>query len=487
MAGTVRDGGSQEVTGRWLLTLLMAVTFGVYGSYALFRHDGYLTAGYDLGIFDQAVRGYAGLRAPVVPLRGPELNIWADHAHPIIALAAPLYRVWDSPVVLLVLQAGLVAASLPFVRAFTRRRTGPRTALVVTTVFAAGWPLQGLVAFDFHEIAFALPLLAMAIDALDRRSDRALLVSAGLLLLVREDLGVVVAVLGLLRTLQPRRWLGAGMALIGASTYLVLTAVVIPAFAPDGRFAYWTFDSLGPNLPRALGFVAAHPLRTMTLLALPAVKAQMWLYLLAPLGLLSLRSRYLVVAVAGRAVPQLAREPVDHAFPLQLSALGGAHAGHGGRRRAAGHLVPAAAAPSCRGGAGARAGRADRVRFGDAAGAATPARRLGPARRRASGSPAGRRGAGATPGCVSVDDRLAPHLTAKNRVTLVGIGARRTDYVVLDLAQERIGSYLGRPLERPGDALNRLRAEGFVETFRQEQLVLLRSPTYAGPTPGCAP
>ena len=36
-------------------------------------------------------------------------------------------------------------------------------------VYAFGWPLWSMANFDFHEIAFAVPLLAAALDALDRR------------------------------------------------------------------------------------------------------------------------------------------------------------------------------------------------------------------------------------------------------------------------------------------------------------------------------
>ena len=500
------------------LLLLTTGVFAVYATYAVSRQAGFLTAGYDLGIFDQAVRDYSRLRAPIVPLRGPGLNIWADHAHPVIALAAPLYRVWDSPVTLLVLQAGLIAASLPFVHAFTRRRVGARAALAITAVYAVGWPLQGLVDFDFHEVAFGVPLLAAAIDALDRRSDRALVIWSVLLLGVREDVGVVVAVLGVLRVLQPgvpwrrlfpgggadggsagdgdgpgvrrpRRWVGAVLIVAGAATYLVLTAVVIPSFAPDGHFAYWTFDSLGPDLPRALAFVLTHPLRTLTLLVTPAAKAQTWLYLLAPLGFLSLRSRYVLIAL-----PLLAERFLNsrenlwtthfhyNALPWVVLVLamvdGAARLGVWSRpwlRRAV--VVAMVLVPvwlSVQDTVSPQVFR--RLYDGSAwaSGAHLRAQRAAVAQ--------------VPPGvCVEVDDRLAPHLTARDRVTLPGIGSARTDYVVLDLSQREGGSTLEGPLEAPGVALRRYLAAGFVETFRQEELVVLRSPSSTGPTPRCGP
>lgn len=502
MTGSAHLTARRAVTGRLAvrtaralrgergLAMLTAAVFAGYAWYAVIRYDGYLTAGYDLGIFDQAVRGYSQLRAPIVALRGPELNIWADHAHPIIALAAPLYRLWDSPVVLVVLQAALVAASLPFVHAFARRRLGPRASIAVTFGYALGWPLQGLVDFDFHEIAFGVPLLAAAIDGLDRRSDRNLLICSALLLTVREDLGIVVAMLGLLRLLRPpRRLVGVGMVAAGVATYLLLTSVVIPSFAGNGQFAYWNFDALGPDLPSALGFVVTHPLRTLDLMFTPAVKAQTWLYLLAPLGLLSLRSPYVLVAL-----PLLAERFLNsrenlwtvhfhyNCLPwvvLVLAMLdGGARLGVWSRpwlRHAV--VVGMALTPV---GLGAFDPGPPHVfrRMLDRSAFVT-SEHLRAQRAAVARVPAGV--------CVAVDDRIAAHLTSRDRATLYGIASHRTDYVVLDLSQKQVGSYLGRPLARPSDALAQVRAAGFVQTFRQGSLVVLRSPTYTGPTPGCAP
>src|SRR6185312_16475806 len=49
--------------------------------------------------------------------------------------------------------------------------------------------------------------------------------------------------------------------------------------------------------------------------------------------------------------------------------------------------------------------------------------------------------------CVSVDDRLAPQLTNRDRVTLPGIPTPRTDYIVLDLFYHEVGFQLDAPGE----------------------------------------
>ena len=83
----------------------------------------------------------------------------------------------------------------------------------------------------------------------------------------------------------------------GIAGYLIVTSLVIPAFAPNGQFAYWTFDALGPDLPHAVLNIFIHPVHTVRLLFTPAVKAETLAYFFVPLALLPLRSRYSLIAL----------------------------------------------------------------------------------------------------------------------------------------------------------------------------------------------
>jgi len=280
-----------------------AVTFAAlvfYLVHSLGEQARYLSTGYDLGIFDQAVRAYSHLQAPLVPLKGADYNIFGDHFHPIIAVLAPLYWLWDNPDVLLIAQAALIAASIPVVYRFTRRRAGERMSLLISAAYAFGWPVQGLIDFDFHEIAFATPLTALAIDALDRRDDRRLLLWCGLLLLVREDMGLLVGLLGLLRLAQRgrARWPVVVMVVGGVAMYLVTTSVIIPHFAVGHGFAYGDqFGALGGSVPAAIGNIITRPWHAVAVFFTPSAKAHTLGFLLVPLGLVCLRSRYAVLAL----------------------------------------------------------------------------------------------------------------------------------------------------------------------------------------------
>ncbi len=294
---------------RGRLTALCVGVFALYATYAWVRHLRFVTTGFDLGIFDQAVRAYSRFQAPIVPLKAPGYNLLGDHFHPVIALWAPLYWVWDDPRMLLLAQAALVALSVVPVVSFCARRFGGRRALLLGLAYGLSWPLQRMIQFDVHEIAFAVPLIAVVIDALDRRANRRLVAACAVLLLVREDLGAFVLMVGLLvaarslrRPVSGRRrrdtlLLGGGLAVLGVAGYRLATGVVIPYFAGGAGFVYWTFPALGPDLPNAIRFALTHPWSVLRLMVTPWVKAHTLLLLGLPTLYLGLGSPYLLLAL----------------------------------------------------------------------------------------------------------------------------------------------------------------------------------------------
>ena len=298
---------------RAVLAGIAVVLFGAFTTYAWARHAKYETTGFDLGIFDQVVRAYAHFDAPTSPLKGVDYNILGDHFHPILVLLVPLYWIWADPRMLLAAQAALLAVSIVPVAGFARRRFGAVAGLLVAAAYGVSWPLQQAVHFDFHEIAFAVPLIALLVDALDRRAHRTVVACCLLLLGVREDMGVLVLLVGLLVSVRalrqgagagggaeasrpgrrPGLLLGGGLVVTGAAGYWAATALVIPAFSPDG-FAYWTFPALGPDPAGAVHTILRHPLRVARLMVLPPVKFHTLVTIFYPTGLLALFSPYVL-------------------------------------------------------------------------------------------------------------------------------------------------------------------------------------------------
>src|SRR6266705_285524 len=116
-----------HVIGVGVLTLLMA--FG-YSMFEWFIQYTFGTSSYDLVIFDQAVRSYAHFQPGISIIKGlhnfgnPNFSVLGDHWSPILAVLAPLYWIFNSPVNLLLAQAVLFALAIPPVWLFTRRALG---------------------------------------------------------------------------------------------------------------------------------------------------------------------------------------------------------------------------------------------------------------------------------------------------------------------------------------------------------------------------
>jgi uncharacterized membrane protein len=263
--------------------------FGLYALYSLLRHARLGTAGFDLGIFDQAIRAYAHFRAPVVPLKGPGFNLLGDHFHPALIALVPAYWLWADARALLVAQAALMAISVAPIARLATHRLGTGAGLAVAVAYGLSWGIQGALGFDFHEVALAMPLLAYAMTALAEDRPRAAALWALPLLLVKEDMGLTVAAIGGYLLLRGRWRPGLALVGTGLATLALVVLVVIPHFSPSGEYRYWGAVGGGSGLTGRLlglpGGLAGHPARWV----LP-------LCLLGMTGFAALRSPLLIIA-----------------------------------------------------------------------------------------------------------------------------------------------------------------------------------------------
>ena len=108
-------------------------------------------------------------------------------------------------------QAVLFALAIPPLWVFTRRAFGgggkaTAAAYLVSVAYALSWPIASALAFDFHEVAFAPVLTAVALERLQAGRLRTALIALGALLLVKEDMGLLVAGIGVYLAVRARAW-----------------------------------------------------------------------------------------------------------------------------------------------------------------------------------------------------------------------------------------------------------------------------------------
>ena len=312
-AGTAHPAGRAD----WVPWLIALGVFAAYAAVSLSRYFQLAPGSWDLGIFTEYVRQLAHLRAPVVNIRGTGFNLLGDHFQPIVGLIAPVFWIFPSAATLLVVQALLTAVSVIPVSRAAAARLGTGAGRLIGAAYGLSWGLQQMIDFDFHEIAFAVPLLACSLSALLRGKVRAAALWALPLVFVKEDQGFTVAALGIVivvmsltrageggqapggRALggQYRSALGWGALLTvwGLAWSLLAIAVIIPHFNPLHQYPYWSDGGVlspggahpsPPSVLAQLGHSYVPKLRTTLLILLPVV----FLALGSPLALVALPS-----------------------------------------------------------------------------------------------------------------------------------------------------------------------------------------------------
>jgi uncharacterized membrane protein len=215
---------------------------------------------FDLPIYHQIVWHLSRFEAPAVSILG-EANYFGDHFSPILALFAPLYAVAPSPVVLMAGQAALIAAAIPAVYLYARRRVPEVVALLICIAFSQSWGVWAAIDSAVHEVAFAVPLIAWGVYFADGRRWVPMYACLSALLLVKEDLGLVVATFGVVLALRGERRHGALVAVAGLAALVIVNAVLMPAFNPHG----WSprdaalYAQYGDSLGSAALHLATHP------------------------------------------------------------------------------------------------------------------------------------------------------------------------------------------------------------------------------------
>ncbi|TXS11915.1 DUF2079 domain-containing protein [Streptomyces sp. adm13(2018)] len=314
-AGTTPPDGLAPAPLRPYL-VLAAVLCGLYFLYSWAQYATFRTPSWDLGIFGQSVRAYAEFRAPVVDIKGPGFHILGDHFSPVTALLAPLYWVWSSPVALLFAQAALFALGAVIVGRTTQQILGSRAAGIgLALAYGLSWGLQEAVKSDFHEIAFAVPMLALTCRALLLGRWTAAAAWAAPLVLVKEDMGLTVSMVGVVLFLKGQKRLGAALAGFGAAAFALTVLVLIPAASRVGEYDYWSkIEKTGQGTDTSFVQVVGDALGS-------GERWQMVFYLLAITGFLALRSPLVLLVLPTLGWRFLSQDPNHWGMHWHYSAI----------------------------------------------------------------------------------------------------------------------------------------------------------------------
>jgi uncharacterized membrane protein len=310
----------------WLLVLVMiySVTFSAL---SILKHDNFYSFTFDLGIMSQVLWNTAhgqffelSLDRPLdTPLIGSYLG---NHVRPILLLIAPFYRLWPDPRLLLILQSaalGLGAIPLFWIAQRTlKNRLMPITLAICYLLY----PALGYISFfDFHPVAFAVPLLFFAYWALLEKRAVLFWVMIVLTLATKEELVVPVAAFALYCLLR-KEWRRTGLWMLALTAgWAFLCFVIIIPYYNEGR-PYRFFD-LWSHLPaHLLGGGDGDGGQAGISSLLSAESAVFVVHLLLPLGFLPLLDPgLLAVSLPSLAYLLLSSRPALRSVGYQYPAV----------------------------------------------------------------------------------------------------------------------------------------------------------------------
>lgn len=303
--------------------LLVALYVIVFSSLYISRYLSF-NSGMDLGLYDQLVWNTLNGRLFETTLLADVLFYFGKSFSPLIAAFVPFYALFRDPSTLIVVQTLAVAFSAFPIFWFARERLGRPLALVIAAAFLLSPAVESVNHIDVHIIAFAMPTLTLATYFLLRRHYTGLLVSLGIGLLIREEIGFIVIFFGLyIFFFQRRRWFGLGLALFGSAWTAFLVSYLIPYFQGSSTFYYFgggktefaqmRYTYLGHSLKEVLLTIITRPDIVLREVFVPE-KIAFMLQLFAPLGFVPL----VAPEVAMLALPTLGYSLLSN-FSFQYS------------------------------------------------------------------------------------------------------------------------------------------------------------------------
>ncbi len=286
----------------WAMTAAYAALFSWL---SVLRYRGFSTGRFDLGNMVQAVWSTSeGRWFETTDITGRQFSRLGAHVDPILALFAPLWWVWSSPEMLLVAQAVIVASgALPAFWLGRRWLGDDRLALAGSAVYLLFPALQHATLFDFHPVTLAAPLLLFCIWAAEEARWVTLAACATLAALTQEQVGLMIAALGVWLWFRhrERRRAAAALVLGGVAWVFVAVLVIMPAFALQDQNAHiQRYSRLGDGPKEILLTFLTHPWDAVAVVATTG-RAVYLGALLLPLLLLPLAAPGLALV----ALPQL--------------------------------------------------------------------------------------------------------------------------------------------------------------------------------------
>jgi uncharacterized membrane protein len=317
----LRTPHSKALLLLWVMIALYITNFGVL---AVLQNAAFETGAADLGNMNQAAWYTLHKGFPADSFAGEVITRLGGHVEPIFYLLAIPYAAQQTADMLLVLQTVIVALGALAAYMLARDVLGMESAgLAFALVYLLFPSLQAATLTEFHPVALAAPFFLFAFYYMQKGNNGAFLVFALLAMSVKEDMSLLVVMLGLwalvltakdaekssskpARALRlsgilahNRRGAAALVAILAGLGWFVLTVyVIIPHFSASGsNVLFERYSEVGGSPQGLLRTLLSNPLAVAARVFAPE-KLSYLVGLLVSAGLLTLAAPWALLLAA---------------------------------------------------------------------------------------------------------------------------------------------------------------------------------------------
>ncbi len=246
----------------WLLVVAMLLHFALFVSLGLAEHDSLRTF-FDLTDLSQAT--WNTLQGRPFALSNTEgvTSRLGIHVELIIVLVAPFYLIYNDARTLIVLQTVcLTLAAWPiyvlakdiFARSNLSGLAACWAALTIALMYLLHPAVGGSSMQLLNFVVWATPFLAAAFLMLRRRQFKWFWLFAVLVMLCKEDVPLLVALMGVYALIVLREWKqGIAVIVVALGYFYVANYVILPTFSPAGQSIFLKrYGVLGDTLTQVI-------------------------------------------------------------------------------------------------------------------------------------------------------------------------------------------------------------------------------------------
>lgn len=292
-----------------VVLLIFILIYCLYFTSASFlRYDNFFAGRFDLGNMDQTV--WNTINGRIFQMTDPNatetvsrLNFHSDF---ILILISPLYLIWANPKMLLLLQTIVLASGALFIFLIARKVLKEKSlALTFSALFLLNPSVQFANLYDFHAVTLGTTLLLATFYFFIKKSYILFLFFALLSGLSKEDIWVIVALLGLALVLRVffenkfklkfskkqlvEIFIGLFLFLTSAIIFYLLIWLIMPQLRGASHFALSYYSGFGDSPSEVSKNIILMPFKTISIIS-SSQRVEYLVQLFLPFGFTSFLS-----------------------------------------------------------------------------------------------------------------------------------------------------------------------------------------------------